>query len=357
MKQHMAERVLVGFSGGVDSSMAALLLRERGYDVSAAMMSVQDSSGHGCGVTEDVSGARELAQSLDIPFEVVDCSAAYRELVLDYFRREYLAGRTPNPCVRCNPLVKFSLLPELARRAGLEFSRFATGHYARIEPNPDTDRHVLLRGLDTGKDQSYFLYRLTEEQLSRTLFPLGEFLKSQVRAMAAERGLPVFDKPDSQDFYAGDYADLLEAAEREGEIVDTRGKVLGTHRGYWNFTPGQRKGLGIAFTEPLYVIRVIPESNEVVVGTKTEQLRDGCIIDDLHFNPSPPPPGSVFQGRLRSAQPLRKMTVGEAVGDGGLAVHFNEPVHGVAPGQSLVLYDGDMVLGGGVIRESLERSS
>lgn len=344
----MAKKVLVGFSGGVDSATAALLLRERGFAVTAVMMSVLDASGRGCGAAEGPAAARELADRLDLPFRVIDCSAAYREKVLGYFRSEYLAGRTPNPCVRCNVEVKFGLLPRLAREAGLEFDVFATGHYARVEYDAALGRHVLLRGVDAAKDQSYFLYRLSPETLAGTLFPLGGLCKSEVRRLAAERGAPVFDKPDSQDFYAGDYADLLGVGEMEGEIVDVRGKVLGRHGGYWRFTPGQRKGLGVAFGEALYVLRLEPGANRVVVGTRDEMSGAGCVIGELCFWDGVPASGSVFAGRLRSSQALREMIVGECVG-GGLEVWFRESVHGVAPGQSLVFYDGDRVVGGGVI--------
>ena len=349
----MGEHVLVGFSGGVDSAMTALLLRERGCVVHAAMMSVRGPSGQGCGHDGDVRAAENLARHIGVPLDVFDLSDAYRRLVLDVFREEYLAGRTPNPCILCNPGVKFGLLPEHARAAGIAFDRIATGHYARIEYREALGRHVLLRGLDAGKDQSYFLYRLDAGQLARTLFPLGGFHKTEVREMARARGLPVHDKPDSQDFYAGDYSELLGRDEAEGDIVDSRGKVMGRHRGYWRYTPGQRKGLGVAYHEPLYVIRVEPAENRVVVGTRDEQLCPGCRVGDLRFPGPAPEAGATLMGKLRSAQPLRGMTVADIDGD-GMTVRFAEPIHGVAPGQSLVMYDGDMVVGGGVIREAVQ---
>lgn len=350
----MTKRMLVAFSGGVDSAMTALLLRDQGHEVAAAFMSVRgpDGPGEGCGAKEDAEAARRLAEELGLPFAAVDCSDAYRRLVLDYFRAEYLAGRTPNPCVRCNPLIKFRLLPELARRSGLEFDAFATGHYARVGYRPELGMHVLSRGADRGKDQSYFLYRLDADQLATTVFPLGGMEKKAVRALAAARGLAVHDKPDSQDFQDGGYAGLMRRDAMAGDIVDMDGKVLGRHQGYWNFTPGQRKGLGVAFREPLYVVTVEPARNHVVVGTKAEALSGGCRIASLHFLLPEPKAGAVLRGRLRSSQPLREMAVGEKDG-GGLAIRFAEPLQGVAPGQSLVLYDGDDVVGGGVIEARL----
>ncbi len=354
----MGKTVLVGFSGGVDSAMAALLLRERGHAVHGAMMSVRDAEGRGCGADGDREAAETLARTLGISLAVFDCSAAYGREVLGRFRDEYLAGRTPNPCVLCNPLVKFAALPAMAREAGIAFDCFATGHYARIARRGGES--VLLRGIDPGKDQSYFLYRLTREQLAGTLFPLGDWTKADVRREAERRGVPAFDKPDSQDFYAGDYAELLGAEDSAGEIVDVRGNVLGTHRGYWRFTPGQRKGLGVAHSEPLYVLRLEPEANRVVAGTREEELSSGCRADRLAFFRRRPEAGERLLGKVRSAQPLRDMIVTETPGggdggDGVMRVDFAQPVQGVAPGQSIVLYEqgGDAVLGGGVIREAI----
>lgn len=344
--------VVVGFSGGVDSCLTALLLRQKGYRTAGIIMSVRDPvhpAGQGCGMKEDIAAAQALADHIDMPLIVADCVDAYKHAVLDYFRAEYLTGRTPNPCVQCNPLVKFGQLPRIAREQGARFHHFATGHYARIEYSESDNAWLLKRGADHTKDQSYFLYRLTQEQLAATWFPLGGYRKTEVRQLAAKLDVPVHNKPDSQDFSVGDYAELLGQPPLEGDIVMADGKVMGKHQGYWNFTPGQRKGLGIAYTEPLFVIRVEPENNRVVVGARPEHMRMGCVIDNLVFHLPRPVPGTILLGRMRSSQPLHEMTIGESPRDGAMSVHFAKPQHGVAAGQSLVFYRDDVVVGGGVI--------
>ncbi len=338
------KKILVGFSGGVDSAVTALLLRRQGFDVTAATMRVDGPGGVGCGNAGDAEAAGRLAEVLRLPHRVIDCSLEFADAVLGDFRREYLSGRTPNPCVRCNPTVKFGALWRQAEASGLVFDLFATGHYARLDPAGPR----LLRGTDPLKDQSYFLYRLSAEQLSRTVFPLGTYHKNEVRELAREWGVPVHDKADSQDFFAGEYARLLDQPDREGEIVDSLGKVLGRHNGFWHFTIGQRKGLCVPYREALYVIRLDAENNRVVVGTREDQLSGGCVVGELCFPAGVPRAGTACLGKVRSAQPLRAMRVGEEH-NGELAVEFAEPIQGVAPGQSLVLYDGEAVLGGGII--------
>ena len=361
MSGDCSARVLVGLSGGVDSAVAAMRLQELGFEVIGVRMSVYDgpedeSLPPGCygrGGAEDTASAERLARSLGIPFQVLDCAAAWRKLVLDYFRAEYLAGRTPNPCIRCNETVKFDLLPRLAREAGLNFDFFATGHYARKEYRMDWGGWVLKRGRDRQKDQSYFLYRLPRERLERIIFPLGDMSKDEVRRLAAERGLAVHDRPDSQDFYGGRYVDLLNAAEREGEVVDREGRMLGRHRGFWHFTPGQRKGLGVCAPQPLYVLGVDAQSNQVLVGPREENFSGGCLIGETRFFRPVPEPGARLLARLRSSQPLEEVIVGETDGDGRLQVAFARPLASVAPGQSLVLYDEELVVGGGIIQPTL----
>lgn len=358
-KPGAGQRVLVGLSGGVDSAVAAMLLKERGFQVTGVRMRVYDGPdngvlAYGCygrGAAEDQASAEGLARQLNIPLAVIDCAPVWRDLVLEYFRGEYLAGRTPNPCVRCNQLVKFLALPRLAEESGLKFDFFATGHYARVDYSVGPDRPALRRGADQAKDQSYFLYRLSPECLARTIFPLGDLTKAQVRRLAAERGLAVHDRPDSQDFYGGDYTDLLDLPDREGAVVDSRGRLLGRHRGFWRFTPGQRKGLGACGPAPHYVLRVNPERNEVVAGTADENSYQGCLIGDTVFHQPEPAPGTLFLARTRSSQPLREVVFIGRDERGRMKIKFAKPMSGLAPGQSLVLYHNDLVVGGGIIEK------
>lgn len=351
-------RALVGLSGGVDSSVAAMLLKKRGFEVIGVRMRIYDGPdrrelAYGCyGKTslEDEKSAENLAKRLGIDFSVVECADPWRKNVLDYFRSEYLAGKTPNPCIRCNETVKFDLLPRLAREKGIDFDFFATGHYARIEKDPDNAWITLRRAHDQRKDQSYFLYRLSREKLERTLFPLGDLTKETVRLLAREAGLAAHNRPDSQDFYGGDYADLLDEPDREGLIVDSSGKILGRHRGFWRYTPGQRKGLGVCGPEPLYVLSVNAHRNEVLVGPAAENSFSGCQIADTIFFLPRPPAGSRLMAKTRSAQSLREVEVGESLQNGRIRINFLKPMSGLAPGQSLVLYRDDLIVGGGIIQ-------
>jgi len=350
-------KVAVGMSGGVDSSVAAWLLRAQGHEVVGVCMALWDGAGdaaptgrHACyGPDEagDIQDAQAVCQSLGVPFHVFDCAREYKETVLAYFKAEYAAGRTPNPCVKCNHLMKFGFLPAMARRSGLDFDRFATGHYARVRQS--AGRWLLLKGADAKKDQSYFLHRLDQGQLAQSLFPLGELDKEEVRRLAADHQLPTAAKRESQDFYCGDYADLLGFPSRDGAIVDKGGNVLGTHRGVWNFTPGQRKGLGVAAAEPLYVLGCDARSNTVTVGRKADALSSVFTVSNLNW---------IAFERLRAPLRLTVKTrsthpgawaLVEPLGAGGAKVVCDEPQLAVAPGQSAVFYDGDVVAGGGII--------
>jgi len=348
--------VAVGLSGGVDSTLTAHLLKEKGYRVIGLSMSIYNGNipahitGDACyGPSEkqDIRDIQKWAQNQGIEAHILDLSEPYKKTVLKYFKDSYLSGVTPNPCVMCNTLMKFGLLVAEARKQGIQFDYFATGHYARIEEKEG--RFILKKGIDTRKDQSYFLYRLTQDQLAQTLFPLGEYTKDQVREMAHARGLAVADKTDSQDFYAGDYADLLDQKPREGNIVLTTGKVLGKHQGFWNYTIGQRKGLGIAYPEPLFVVDIDAERNQVIVGTSKETFVEECLADRVVWggivaNLLGPTDAEVKYRSSGKTVPATLIPEGEKV-----KVVFTEPQRAVTRGQSIVFYRGDSVLGGGII--------
>ena len=354
-------RVAVGMSGGVDSSVAALLLVQAGHDVTGVLMKIwpgpeapaaAKSACYGPDEAGDIRAAENISARLGIPLRVIDWSKDFDELVLRYFRDAYMAGTTPNPCVRCNQLVKFGVLPDVARASGLEFDRFATGHYARVEHDAELGRFLLKRATDARKDQSYFLYRLSQAQLATVLFPLGELTKSRVRTMAREAGLPVHDRKESQDFYAGDLADILGHERREGDIVDRDGHVVGRHRGVESYTIGQRKGLGISSPVPLYVIGIDAALNKLAVGPESETFRRSSTVRDCVWGPFEdlPAPAAV-RVKVRSGGRLVRATI-SPLGGGRTRVDFAEPVASVAPGQSAVFYDEDAVVGGGIIESA-----
>ncbi|MDR1694417.1 MAG: tRNA 2-thiouridine(34) synthase MnmA [Lactobacillaceae bacterium] len=352
------KRVLAGLSGGVDSSLAALLLKEQGYDVIGATMAIFDKSGpigraignacYDAHEKDDIEETKAIAAKIGIPFIVCDCVDDYKKLILKYFREEYLAGRTPNPCVKCNYLMKFGILPEMVKKQGVNFDFFATGHYAQVEYSDEYEQYVLKKGIDPKKDQSYFLYRLSQEQLSTIILPMGKFTKAETRKMAKERGLEVHDKPDSQDFYSGDYNDIIGEPEREGNIVDKEGNILGKHKGFWNYTLGQRKGLGIAFSEPLYVIGLNPKQNEVIAGIEENTFNKGCIVKDASFILPIPQGGEKLQAKIRSSQQPCEVIITKAT-EKEFEIEFVNMQKAVAPGQSCVLYKNDLVVGGGII--------
>lgn len=355
-------RVAVGMSGGVDSSVAALRMARSGFEAVGVTMRVYGGDLTGCtsanacyGPDEekDVEDARRICAFLGIPFREVDLREEFKTHVLSYFKSEYLSGRTPNPCVRCNQSIKFGLLLEKLGKTDGSFDRFATGHYARVSFEKTHGRFILRKGADAEKDQSYFLCMLSQDQLGRALFPLGDITKKEVRLIARENGLSTHDKGDSQDFAAGDYRGML-GPDRgsSGTIETSSGKVLGRHKGIWSYTVGQRKGLGIGGGEPLYVTGIRPETNTVLVGPASELYRSNLKaigINWVSVEPPMKPLRAVVRIRYKHADAPALVTPNA---DGSADVLFEEPQRSIAAGQWAVFYDGDLLLGGGMIQRS-----
>ena len=397
------EKIVVAMSGGVDSSTTAALLQTQGHEVVGLSMQLWDytraestagkseeelkKSGTCCSI-DDIYDARRVARFLNLPFYVVNFEKAFEQEVVVPFVESYLAGETPIPCVRCNTFMKFDHLLNRATQIGA--AKLATGHYARVRFNESTERYELLRGVDAGKDQSYFLFEMTQAQLSRVVFPLGGYPKSEVRAMAEQYGLPVFEKPDSQEIcfipsknysaFVESYVDSREQANsqeevvstvgvgkrpcttttpeavkcavRSGEIVSHDGAVLGKHRGIHQFTVGQRKGLGVAVGEPLYVIQTDVATNRVVVGKSAELMKSVLIAGKLNWISieSLNTPIRV-KAQIRNRHEAADATVSNT-DDGNVEVRFDTPQRAITPGQAVVFYDNEVVVGGGWIRES-----
>jgi tRNA-specific 2-thiouridylase len=361
--------VAVGLSGGVDSAVAAALLSKAGYEVIGITMkiwsgriAVQEGAKHACygpGEEEDIAASERLAALLGIEYRVFDLADRYEERVIEYFREEYLKGRTPNPCVVCNRELKFGFLVDKARETGLDFDYFATGHYARIEERDGV--RYLRRAVCEAKDQTYFLYSLDSERLGRVMFPLGSLSKDEVRAKARELGLEVADKPESQDFIAGgDYAPIFaDAAPEPGDFVDEGGKVIGRHRGLPFYTVGQRRGLGISTgPDPLYVLRLEADTNRVVLGAGKGLFADAVELSSFRLQ-DPAMAASSFRAGAKIRQnhrPAPSLVEAAAAsgGAGSCLVRFDTPQRAAAPGQSLVLYsDEGLVLGGGIIERAV----
>ncbi len=345
-------RVVVGMSGGVDSSLSAVLLAEQGYDViGVAMRLWEGETESGCCSLDDFLDARLVAERLEVPFYVMDFRDEFRATVVSNFVEEYRRGRTPNPCVRCNHSVKFASFWDRARELDAEW--IATGHYARRVDGPDGPR--LLRGVDRGKDQSYFLFSMGRAALARTLFPVGHMTKDEVRAEAERRNLPVANKPDSQEICfapRGTHAAFVEAQSsslplRGGAIVDQAGVELARHAGVHRFTIGQRRGLGISAEQPLYVTGIDSASGDVRVGPDSEVRSAGLIASNPCWLADPPRAGTPVQVKIRSRFDPQPAVIKE-ISSSGFELE-SSALRAVAPGQAAVLYDGERVLGGGWI--------
>jgi len=339
--------------------VAALLLKQAGHDVVGVTMMIYSGTRPGVpgvdscyspGESADVKYAESVCRTLGIPYHTVDLKKEFRAWVLEYARSEYLAGRTPNPCVRCNQMVKFGLLVDrLSKSVGLDFDAFATGHYCQVFQSPEAGRFCLRKAADLTKDQSYFLCMLSQEQLSRVMFPLGTMRKSDVRKIAREAGLATHDRPESQDFAAGGYREVLEAQENAGPIKDQEGNPIGSHRGIWGYTIGQRKGLGVGGGEPLYVTAIDAKTNTIVAGPESRLYRSRLTLRSVNWVSKEGPQEPIRVGariRYRNSEAPAIVT---PLPDGGVSVDFDEPQRAVAPGQMAVFYDGDVLLGGGPI--------
>jgi tRNA-specific 2-thiouridylase len=386
-------RIVVAMSGGVDSSVAAALLKEQGHEVIGMMLrlwsepalieddGVERVVQNKCCSLEAVDDARRVARMLDIPFYLINVEQEFKGHIVDYFYAEYLAGRTPNPCLRCNRYIRFTLL--LNRALALDADYLATGHYVRVDRHPQTGKFRLRRGIDAGKDQSYVLHVLNQQQLAHACFPLGEYTKPQVRAIAAERGMSVASKAESQEIcfvaqndYRGFIDRYAQAQEEEqlagvgtpaaahsgnviqvprpGPIIDASGKTLGRHRGLAYYTIGQRKGLGLTSSEPLHVLKIDAEQNALVVGTAEQLLKSECTVGQMHYV-SGEPPAAPFTAKVRIRYKAPEQEAMVTPLEGRRAhVTFECPQRAITPGQAAVFYggeDGDEVLCGGIIEE------
>ena len=351
----MKQKVVVGMSGGVDSSVAAYLLKEQGYEVIGVMMKLwREETGEECDSVSTVSDARRVADTLGIPFYVVNFCEEFKRDVVDYFVEEYLRGRTPNPCIMCNRYVKWEALLRRSLEIGADY--IATGHYARVKKR-ENGRYAIAVSATAKKDQTYALYGLTQEQLKHTLMPVGEYEKEEIRKIAEKIGLRVANKPDSQEICFipdNDYAAFLARMAKgrmpgSGNFVTADGTVLGVHKGISHYTVGQRKGLNLAMGRPVFVTEIRPDTNEVVIGEAEDVFSRECTADQFHFmGISDFKDGERFLTKIRYAHKGAMAALYKEEG-GRVRFVFDEPQRAATPGQAAVFYDGDCVAGGGVI--------
>lgn len=359
------KKVMIGMSGGVDSSVAAYLLKKQGYDVIGVTMKLwQDDNDNlielegGCCSLSAVEDARRVCDKIGIPFYVLNFSDIFKEKVIKPFIDEYLNGRTPNPCIACNKYIKFEDFFNKARQIGCDY--VATGHYAKIEKDEKTGRYLLKKSVTDKKDQTYALYNLTQEQLKHTLLPIGDYEKEKVREIAKEIGIDVHNKPDSQEIcfvkdndYAGYVKKHSPKKIEEGYFIDTKGNILGKHKGIIHYTIGQRKGLGIAFGKPMFVVDIDPVKNTVILGDNEDIFKKGLIAKDFNLISIDDikEPIRVTAKHRYSAKPSPATL--SKIDEEHIKVVFDDPQRAITKGQSVVFYDNDVVIGGGIIEKSL----
>lgn len=361
LRIYKGKTIAVGLSGGVDSSVALTLLSKAGANVIGISMKIYNPDAgtvpegidacYGPGETEDFALCERICTSLGVPYYVIDCTEQYETTILNYFKAEYMQGRTPNPCVRCNLEMKFGFMLQEAQRQNITFDYFATGHYVRIEPRNGILH--LRKGIDANKDQSYFLYRLAPETLTGLVFPLGMYTKQQVKTFARELGLPTADKPESQDFVGGNYGILFDET-KPGDMVDEQGNVLGKHKGIIHYTIGQRRGVGVSSTgEPYYVLAIKPEKNQVVLSNNSRLFSGGlagshAVVHDPKLAHTP------FRAWVKIRQAHKPAPATVTISADTATVIFDEPQRAIAPGQSAVFYDeAGFLLGGCIIEQGL----
>lgn len=360
--------VAVGMSGGVDSTMAAYLLKQQGYEVIGITMSIYDkavnlpetdkSGCYGPNEEKELEEAKKACEKIGIKHYVIDLKKQYKENVVDYFCNSYLEGNTPNPCVACNSKMKFGHLLEEAKKSGINFDYFATGHYVRIDKDEETGRFFIKKAIDSKKDQSYFLHRLTQEQLSNLIFPIGEYIKTDLKKLATEIGYQEYaNKDESQDFVeADDYSVLFKDKEiKQGDIINTKGEVVGKHDGIINYTIGQRKGLDLGGSdEILYVIKIDSESNIIVVGPKEYLYSKGLVAVNLSFMSIESLDAEMdnIQAKMRAHGSFIDCKI-KPIENNSVEVMFKEDQISIQPGQSIVFYSGDVIIGGGIISKKI----